>query len=202
MPYQGKPIIGIVGGIGSGKSFVAALFAELGCTVIDSDQVAHAVYESPDVIATVVGWYGPEVLDERGKISRRTLAHHVFRDAQQRSRLEALIHPRIHAEREREMAAKAGDPNVRAFVWDSPLLVEASLHTQCDAIVFVDVPYAERLRRVSESRGWDVDELDRREASQHPIEDKRRLASVVVDGTAEREVLREQLRGIVERLEK
>ena len=184
MSYRGKPIIGIVGGIGSGKSRVARVLGELGCAVIDSDALAHAVYAEPDVVETIVGWYGDSIVDERVQISRKALAHHVFRDQAQRRRLEALIHPRIHAQRDKVMADRADDPKVRGFVWDSPLLIEAGLHLQCDAVIYVDVPYAQRLRRVSATRGWDAAELDRREASQRALEEKRRLSSVIVPGDA------------------
>ena len=197
MSYRGKPIIGIVGGIGSGKSFVARLLGELGCAVIDSDAVAHAVYAEPDVIAKLVGWYGPDVLNKYGVVDRTIIAHDIFRDAAHRRRLESRIHPRIHAERAREMAARVTDPKVKAFVWDSPLLIEAALHTQCDVVIYVDVPYEERLRRVRESRGWDAAELDRREASQRPLEEKRQLATTVVNGEASVEDLRESLRRIL-----
>jgi dephospho-CoA kinase len=196
MSYRGKPILGIVGGIGSGKSFVARLLGELGCAVIDSDAVAHAVYEEPAVIMKLVEWYGPSVVNE-GAVDRKTIARDVFQDSAHRARLEALIHPRIHAEREREMAARASDPKVKGFVWDSPLLIEAGLHTQCDAVIFVDVPQEERLRRVKESRGWDAAELDRREASQMPLEQKRQLATAVIRGDATPDELREQLRRLL-----
>lgn len=197
MSYRGKPIIGIVGGIGSGKSFVARLLGELGCAVIDSDAVAHAVYAEPAVVEKLVVWYGPDVLNKDGAIDRTVIAHDIFRDADHRRRLEALIHPRIHAEREREMAERASDPKVKAFVWDSPLLIEAGLHTQCDAVIFVEVPYEERLRRVRESRGWDAEELDRREASQRPLEEKRQLATTIVKGDAGVEDLRASLRRLL-----
>lgn len=193
MSYRGKPIIGIVGGIGSGKSFVARLLGELGCAVIESDAVAHAVYAEPDVIKAIFEWYGESALDHRGQVDRKVLAHHIFRDASQRSRLEALVHPRIHAKREREMAERAGDPGVKGFVWDSPLLIEAGLHMECDTVIFVDVPYEERLRRVRETRGWDAAELDRREASQCPLEEKRRLATMIIAGDQPSDVLKAEL---------
>lgn len=198
MPYRGKPILGIVGGIGSGKSFVARLLGELGCAIIDSDAVAHAVYAEPEIIATLVGWYGQAVLNARGEIDRKVLAHHIFRDAEHRARLEQLIHPRINAEREQEMARVVDDPAVLAFVWDSPLLIEAGLHTQCDALLFVEVPHEERLRRVRETRGWDAAELDRREASQITLPEKQRLATVSVRGDLPAEQLKGQLRVILE----
>ena len=200
MPYRNKPIIGIVGGIGSGKSFVARLLGELGCAVIDSDAVAHAVYAEPAIKETLVGWYGPGVLNDRGEVDRKVVARSIFHDAEHRTRLEQLVHPRIHAEREREMSRVAGDPAVVAFVWDSPLLVEAGLHSQCDAVVFVDVPHEERLRRVRETRGWDAAELQRREASQLPLDEKRRLSTDIIRGDYPTNKIQEQLETLLRRL--
>lgn len=198
MAFRGKPIIGIVGGIGSGKSFVARAFADLGCVVIDSDAAAHAVYARPEVRTALVDWFGPGVVVD-GEVQRKQIASRVFRDAELRRRLEGLLHPLIHAEREHEMLRRADDPAVRAFVWDSPLLIEAGLASACDEIVFVDTPESTRLDRVAK-RGWDEAELRRREASQVPLEQKRRAASHTIDGAlggAElRQVLAKWLDGV------
>jgi dephospho-CoA kinase len=191
MPFRGKPIVGIVGGIGSGKSFVARLLGDLGCVVIDSDAAAHAVYARPDVQARLVEWFGPGIVVD-GVVQRKQIASQVFRDARLRHRLEALIHPLVHAQREQEMTTRANDPTVRAFVWDSPLLIEAGLDRACDQIVFVDTPEDQRLRRVA-GRGWDEAELRRREASQVSLEAKRHAATMVVDGTASPITLRGRL---------
>lgn len=194
MPFHNKPILGIVGGIGAGKSHVSRILGELGYLVIDSDRAAHAVYAEPDVIATLVNWYGDSILKLDGTVDRRAIASRVFRDVEQRARLEALVHPRVHALRDRQMAERAGDPNVRGFVWDTPLLIEANLHGQCDDVIFIDTPRAVRLERVRTTRGWDEAELTRREASQLPLDQKRALATLVVPGDASDDAIRAALR--------
>ncbi len=182
--FAGKPIIGIVGGIGSGKSHVARIFGELGCLVIDSDrQVTHA-YQRDDVKQTLVNWWGPAVLDEFGNVDRSAIARRVFADPAERQRLEALLHPLVAQMRDEQMRAAAGDPGVLAYVWDTPLLVETGLHRQCDLVVFVDAPDEGRKRRVMETRGWTEADWARREKLQSPLDKKREIANDIVRNTA------------------
>lgn len=201
MPFAGKPIIGIVGGIASGKSYVSRTLAALGCCVIDSDAVAHAIYRQPHVVQTLREWYGPSVLDAAGNVDRRAVGAIVFRDPAQRKRLESLVHPLIHADRDATMQKYASDPRVRGFVWDSPLLIEAGLHKDCDCILFVDTPPEVRLARVRTTRGWDAGEFERRERNQLPLEQKRSFATDVVDGTLDTNSMRDRLESILKRLE-
>jgi dephospho-CoA kinase len=109
----------------------------------------------------------------------------VFADPAEKSRLERLLHPMVHAARARQMEAAARDPQVVAFVWDTPLLLEAGLGPQCDAIVFVDTPLERRLAQVKARSGWDAAELLRREKSQMPLDTKRSLSDHVITNTAD-----------------
>src|SRR5688572_9492270 len=97
--YCGKPIIGLVGGIGSGKSFVARLFGELGCLVVDSDAQVTQAYRDPKVGETIRGWWGDQVLHPDGTVNRSAIAGRVFADPEQKRRLEGLLHPMVHAAR-------------------------------------------------------------------------------------------------------
>jgi dephospho-CoA kinase len=172
------PVIGIVGGIGAGKSTVAREFAKLGCIVIDSDKLAHDAYRDANVVEKVLELLGPGVMSE-GQVNRKAVAKVVFNDVNKRKQLEAIVHPAIEARRRQLMQEHTG--KTRAFILDSPLLLEAGLSKQCDAIVFVEVSKAERLRRVMTTRGWDEAELARREASQWPVEKKRSHATHVLN---------------------
>jgi dephospho-CoA kinase len=196
----GRPIIGITGGIGSGKSFVASLFGELGCLVIDSDQQVARVYQDPQVRRTLGRWWGDEVLLSGGKINRRLIARHIFNDPDQRRRLEELIHPRVLAMRDQAMSEAAGDERIVAFVWDTPLLYEAGLADQCDAVVFVQSPLEQRLQRVARERGWDRQELDLREKSQWPLDRKRDLADYVIENTTDRGFALGQVKDVLTRI--
>ncbi|MFK7961920.1 MAG: dephospho-CoA kinase [Phycisphaerales bacterium] len=191
----GPPVIGIAGGIGSGKSAVARILAEFGCVVSDSDADARAVLDDPEVQKTLADWWGSEVLADDGSVDRGRVAAIVFADPDQRTRLEGLIHPRLHAMREARFAA--APPSTPALVIDAPLLFEAGLADQCTTIIFVDVPRDVRLARVVASRGWDPEELDRREASQLSLDEKRARADHAVSNTGELTALRAHLRALL-----
>ncbi len=195
-----KPIIGIAGGIGSGKTFVAQLFGELGCVVISSDEQVRDAYRDSRVVATLRQWWGDDVLTGLGEINKRVVAGKVFGQPAERARLERLLHPMVNASRERMMLEAEKDPKVVAFIWDTPLLFETGLNEKCDAVVFVDAPQPLRLQRVQASRGWDADELARRESSQLPLDTKRKLSHYAVENAAEAEVVRPQVRAVLSRI--
>jgi dephospho-CoA kinase len=194
--FANKPIIGIAGGIGSGKSYVAQIFGELGALVICSDDQVRQVYKRAEVKRTLREWWGESVFLPTGQVNRRTVAHQVFADPQQRTRLEQLIHPLVAEARDEVMAAKQDDPGVSAFIWDTPLLFEAGLNKQCDAVVFVDAPLSDRLARVQKQRNWDAAELARRENSQWPLDRKRELADYVINNSANADPVRDQVKRI------
>lgn len=193
--FGGKLIIGILGGIGSGKSFVSGCFGELGACVINADELVHRAYTDEAVKAVLKDWWGEGVFHADGTTNRRAIAAKVFTNPAERQKLEHLIHPRVFEARDRLMAAEATDPAVLAFVWDTPLLIETGGHTRCDALVFVDVPLDVRLKRVA-GRGWDATELARREKLQLPLDKKRLLADYVVSNAAEADATREQVRRV------
>ena len=166
-----RPVIGICGGIGSGKSAVAAAFRALGCEVCVSDEVARTVLEQPEVRAAVVARVGRDIVRPDGSIDRAALGRAIFADAALRADIERIMHPRIEAAR-RAQFAKA-PVSTRAFIVDAPLLLEVGLDRECDAVVFVDAPREVRVQRVTSIRGWDAAELDRRERAQMPLAEKR-----------------------------
>ena len=196
--YRGKPIIGVVGGIGSGKSFVASLFGELGAMVIRSDEQVREAYRDPAVKAELRRWWGEEVFAPDGEVDRRAIAARVFSDDAQRLRLEQLLHPWVA--RARDAAMAAAPDSVAAFVWDTPLLLETGLERQCDAVVFVDAPVELRQQRVRERRGWDEAELLRREKFQMPLDKKRAVSHYVLQNTADAGLARGQVREILSRI--
>ncbi|MCC7409319.1 MAG: dephospho-CoA kinase [Phycisphaeraceae bacterium] len=179
-----KPILGLIGGVGSGKSLVARQFASLGCAVIDADELAREALDSPAVRGELRQWWGSEVLGEDGRVNRRVVAQKVFNSPQELARLEGLIHPQVHAGRERLRGQYLADPAVVAIVEDCPLLLEKGIDAGCDVVVFVDAPRDVRLARVAASRGWAEAELDRREKNQWPLDKKVRRADYVIKNDA------------------
>lgn len=198
--FNGKPIIGIMGGIGSGKSTVAGLFGEMGCLVIGSDEQVREAYADPKVRQTLCQWWGTEVMDEAGQVRRDWIARKIFADPAQRIRLEQLLHPWVAARRDQVMRAASDDAQVLAFVWDTPLLVEAGWDRQCDALVFVKAPREQRLARVRQSRGWDEEELQKREILQTPLDKKEKMSDYVISNTADLEFTRDQVRTVLSRI--
>jgi dephospho-CoA kinase len=198
--FHGKPIIGITGGIGSGKSTVAGMFGELGCLVISSDQQVQQAYHDPAVISQIRKWWGDGVLQSNGKLNKRMISDTIFSDPQQRKRLEELLHPRVARLRDNQMELARCDPQAKAIVWDTPLLFEAGLQKECDAVVFVDVPPEQQLERVARNRGWDAAEFHRREKSQWPLDKKREISDYIVDNTADADNVRGQVREVLFRI--
>jgi dephospho-CoA kinase len=195
--FAGKPIIGLAGGIGSGKSTVARLFGEMGCLVLSADEAVADAYRDPAVKSTLREWWGDEVFDNRGEVERRALGRIVFENPEAKRRLEGLIHPLVARQRQRAMEVAAGDAQVIAYVWDIPLLFEVGLDRQCDAIVFVEAPFEDRLRRVRAGRGWDDVELVRREKLQQPLDNKREMSNYIVQNTADVGFARKQVRDVL-----
>lgn len=190
-------VIGLVGGIGAGKSAVAGILANLGCLVIDSDKDAKAALDRPEVRDRLVRWWGSRVLDASGRVDRKVVAQIVFSDPTQRTRLEEVVHPLVKARRADliERAAAECRPGV---VIDAPLLFEAASDRECDIVMFVDAPLQLRQARVS-SRGWDVAELNRREQAQLPLDEKRRRSHVIVMNDSDLQVLEQRVTAAFDR---
>jgi dephospho-CoA kinase len=189
------PIIGLAGGIGAGKSAVAGALRDEGCVVVDSDAAGRAALKDPEVRATVVEWWGDDVLDTDGAIDRSAVARIVFRDLEQRRRLEALTHPWIESRRRAQF--DAAPPGTPALVIDAPLLFEVGLDSECDAVIFVQTPRQTRLERLRATRGWDEDELVRREESQLPLDVKQSRADYVLRNDGDLNALVGQTRSIL-----
>jgi dephospho-CoA kinase len=177
---QRKIVIGLAGGIGAGKSTVARILADLGARVIESDCLNREELNTPEVIETLVAWFGESIRSPDGGIMPQAVADIIFRDPGQRARLEGLLHPRIERRRNQLIDRARRDPDTRAIVLDSPLLFEAGLDRICDVVIFVDAPADQCRRRVAETRGWTQDELTRREKSQRPLDIKKTQADHIV----------------------
>lgn len=189
-----------MGGIGSGKSFVAGLFGEMGCLVIDSDRLVDEAYRDPQVLATIRQWWGDSVFTPDGGVDRARIASRVFANPEEKSRLEALIHPWVGRRRERIMQEAAGNGAVKAYVWDVPLLVETGLHRDCDVLVWVEASREVRERRVREKRRWTEGELEKREKFQLPLDKKRILADYQVLNETDADDVRVQVAGVLSRV--
>jgi dephospho-CoA kinase len=192
-PGTRKPIIGITGGIGAGKSTVAEMLASQGAAVIDSDALAHEELRKAEVIGELRDWWGDRILGPDGMVSRREIGKIVFNAPEELGRLEGLLYPRIHHRRRELVERYEADPAVRAIVLDAPKLYEAGLDKFCDVIIFVDADWESRKRRVGKDRGWNETELKRREKLQIPLDTKRANADYVVPTHSGIDQLREDV---------
>jgi dephospho-CoA kinase len=175
----------LTGGIGSGKSAVAARLAELGAVIIDSDRLAREVV-APGTAGfhEVVAEFGPEVVAADGSLDRPALGRMVFGDDERRRRLEGIIHPRVRT-RVAEMAAAA--PEGAVVVNDVPLLVETGLADTYEAVIVVFASEAIRVERLVRARGMSEEEAKARIAAQASDEQRHAVADfeIVNEGTLE-----------------
>lgn len=177
-------VLGIVGGIASGKSLVSRELARLGAEVIDADQLGHEVLREPAVKAALHERYGNQVFDSTNEIDRRALAKIVFAPSDagraELHHLEQLTHPRISSRMRDCISELATAGAVDVVVLDAALLLEAQWDEYCDQILFIDTPKETRLAR-AQQRGWSTADFAAREAAQWGLEEKRSRANVVID---------------------
>jgi len=188
------PVVGLVGGLASGKSTVARLLAERGARIVDADRIGHEMIERPEVVEDVVQAFGSGVLDDAGRVDRGRLAERVFGDQKAVQKLNAIIHPPIIRRAREQVAALRMQPGVPLVVLDAPLLMETDLHrNMCQALLFVDSPQELRRRRAVTERGMDAAQFDKRQEVQLPVDTKRQRADYVVDNSGTLEELRSQV---------
>lgn len=180
-----RRVIGLTGGIGSGKSTVAAMLGALGATVIDADKVGHDVYRpGTEGFRTVVEAFGADVVGADGTIDRRVLGARVFADPDALRRLNALVHPLIGLEIRDRLLRAQDEPLATPIVVEAAIMMEAGW-TFFDEVWVVVVEPSTAVARVTESRGMTVDEVQRRIAAQMTSAERRARATRVIenDGT-------------------
>ncbi len=190
-----KPVIGILGGIGSGTSKIAAEFAKLGCKVIDADRIAHELLEEPPVREKVVGLFGQAVLDSSGKIDREKLAEVVFADDHMLASLNRIIHPLILQRTQELIERYMSQKQVKAIVLDMPLLVEVGWHKRCDKLIFVDCEKKLRQER-AKKMGFDKKQTKIRENFQISLDNKASLADNTIENNSDFSAMAKQVTGI------
>jgi dephospho-CoA kinase len=176
-------IIGLLGGVASGKSFVAEQLQKFGAAKLDADRVGHEVLLLPEVEAALKSRWGEQVIGREGRISRSAVAAIVFARTDEGRRelafLESVTHPLIGV-RLREEAQRLSTAGFRYLVLDAPVMLKAGWDSLCDVVLYVDAPQQVRLERAL-SRGWTPEEFAAREAAQESLETKRRRADAVIE---------------------
>jgi len=188
-----KPVIGIIGAIGSGKSAVSGELAALGCAVIDADAIGHKLLGDPEVRDRLRQRWGDKVLTDAGDVDRAAIADAVFASRDELDALNGILHPLISAEMTRAVAQARADESIEAIVLDAALLMEAGWDKLCSCVIFVDAPEAVRLKRVVEQRKWDPGDLASREKMQISLDIKRSRCDYLIDGSSSVSHLRQQV---------
>ena len=199
--------IGLSGGIGTGKSSVARMFAAQGAVVIDADAIVHELQaRGTPMVAELAEAFGPGVLDAQGGLDRAALGAIVFRDPDARARLNAIVHPKVGAEFARRIA-EARASGARVLVLDIPLLFEgrrsgtgSAAKMQFDATVLVYAPEALQIERQVSRDACSRDEAIRRVRAQMPIEEKKALADYVIDNGGSLAETERQVREVLSRI--
>ena len=192
-------VIGIVGGIASGKSLVSRRLCEMGAEVLDADRIGHEVLREAEVKEAIRARWGESVFDARGEVDRSRVAAIVFADPPAGPReltyLEQLTHPRIerHLRKTLDRVARRNAGSI--LVLDAALLLEAGWNEFCDKTLFVDAPRSVRLAR-AQQRGWSETEFEAREAVQASVDWKRAQADIVIDNSSTPEHTYKQLEHI------
>jgi len=193
-----KYVIGLTGNIGSGKSTVLAMLAQLGARIVDADDLVHQVMDrGTPVWQAVVDTFGEAVLDEGGCIDRKKLGSVVFDDPQALKRLEEIVHPAVD-ESFLELVRNAEEPIMAV---EAVKLIESGVHHVLSSLWLVTCPEEERLRRLVEGRGADPEDVQERLKAQMPEEEQARWADLVIDNSGTLEQTWEQVKAEWERIQ-
>ena len=188
------PVIGIIGGIGSGKSAVADVLQTLGGYLISADQLGHDALVQPDIKKKLVERWGTAILNDQDIPDRKAIGRVVFSNEEELRVLESLVHPYIEKRIIDEIALARSQPDVKWIILDAAIMVERGWHKQCDKILFVEAPRELRLARLKEKRGWDEKELTRRECMQMAVEEKKNFADAVIVNDSDLEKVARQVK--------
>lgn len=200
--FPNVPVVGIIGGVGAGKTSVVRNVTQFRLFVIDADQIGHELLLTNDIRTRLRTAFGEEILDKAGGVVRERLAERVFGNSEEqiknRYQLNEILHPAIREEICRSLQRAPQD--VDAVILDAALLLEAGWADECDAVIFIDTPVELRRQRVGINRGWSAEELERREASQWSLVKKRQSAQYVVDNSGTLKAAAEQMTLVLEEI--
>lgn len=189
-------LVGLTGGIATGKSTVSDIFRRLGCVVIDADVLAREVVAPGEpAYAAIVAEFGPDILQRDGTLDRKKLGAMVFADPEKRRRLEALTHPRIRERFARRLEELVERQFTGIVIFDAPVMIESGNYRSMDRLVVVVTDAATQTVRALDRDG-DREDIERRIASQMPLSEKARLADYVIDNSGEREATLAEVRRV------
>lgn len=193
-------IIGLTGGIGSGKSTVARSLQKHGFPIVDADLIAREIVEpGQPALAELAKEFGEDILNAEGSLDRGLLASRAFTTKDTTQRLNDITHPRIN-QRTQELFDEARENGAEAVIYDMPLLIDKGLHKDMDATIVVHAAEHVRLERLTTKRGLDVDDVRRRINAQIDDETRKQHADILLDNNGTEEDLTQQIAQAVDKI--
>ncbi len=178
---QRVKVIGITGGIASGKSTVAKMLRSLGASVINADNICHQLINTEEIKNKISKKWGNNIQDKDGKINRRALGKIVFADKGKLLALNKIIHPKVIKRIKSQIAELTVKDKANVIVLDAALLVESNLTNLCDILLFVDSKKQICIKRAQKSRKWPLYETTKREKFQYTMREKREMADITIN---------------------
>jgi len=188
-----KTIIGIIGGIGSGKSTVAGEFSKLGCAVIDADALVHKFLDEKPVQQRVAEALGTSPFSESSPSNRQKIAHLVFGNPENLAKLSSILHPRVLKKTEQLIVKYREIEEIPAIILDMPLLIEVGWTQRCDRIIFVECPQNLRYQRIRQKGEQSVKDIKMRENFQISLDKKRFQADTTINNNSDYSALVRQV---------
>ncbi len=195
-----KPLVGVTGMIGSGKSTFSRMLGELGAAVFDADAAARKAAQDPQVLAEIRRVFGPDVLTAAGRLDRGAMADRVFSRPGELQKLNRIIHPWVRGRMWRFVAEAEKDPSVPMIVVDAPLIFETDLHQHLDVVVVVAADEETCIQRTMKRSRLPRRKIIERMRSQMPLEEKMHRADFVVDNGGDLQHLKKQAKEVFERI--
>ncbi|OGP30359.1 MAG: dephospho-CoA kinase [Deltaproteobacteria bacterium GWA2_57_13] len=192
--------VGLTGGIATGKSTVASMLRELGAKVIDADQLAREIVQpGQEAWKEIVEAFGKEILRQDQSINREKLRRIVFQDEKARKRLEAITHPRIRALAQQKMQKLAAD-GAAIVIYEAPLLFENRIHLWLHPVILVACDRITQEQRLQQRDGLNEDEIQQHLNAQMSLDQKRRLADIIIENSGSLEALKKRVREVWEQI--
>ncbi len=193
-----KPVIGVMGAIASGKSFVSSIFGEFGFGVIDADAIVGQLYDDMRFVnSKLVPIFGENLFDDAGRVNRKYISGVVFNSKKKLSELNVAVHPAVFEEIKRLLSVYRAQDETKGIVLDVPLLLETGLDKRCDYLVYVESTPQLCAQRIANRSKISQKELKKRQKSQIFLDKKKNIANYIVYNKSETSVIKRQVADVI-----
>lgn len=191
-----KKIIGLLGGIASGKTQVAKIFSQLNCAIIDADKIAHQAFNDEQIKQEIIGLFGEKVINSNQKVDKKHIASKVFNNNTMLAKLNSIIHPFVLDRIEDMIVDYSAETDYKAIVLDVPLLMEVGWQSRCDILIFIDCDIEKRMHFADNRAGLTGKQLNNRENCQISLDKKRQIAHYIIHNNSDLKSLKKQVEEI------